>query len=75
MPTPVAVNVYDLHEYNDYAYLLGVGLLNGMAREQAIGVGCLRPHLGLPGSRRALRQLIGLLARLGPSSLQTRSAL
>ena len=28
MPTPVAVNVYDLHEYNDYAYFLGVGIFH-----------------------------------------------
>jgi hypothetical protein len=28
MPTPVAVNVYDLNEYNDYAYAFGVGIFH-----------------------------------------------
>ena len=41
MPAPVAVNVYDLHEYNDYAYLLGVGIFHSglevHGREYAFG--------------------------------------
>jgi hypothetical protein len=41
MPTPVAVNVYDLHEYNDYAFLLGVGIFHSglevHGREYAFG--------------------------------------
>ena len=41
MPTPVAVNVYDLHEYNDYAYFLGVGIFHSglevHGREYAFG--------------------------------------
>lgn len=41
MPTPVAVNVYDLSEYNDYAYLLGVGIFHSglevHGREYAFG--------------------------------------
>ena len=28
MPTPVAINVYDLNEYNDYAYAFGVGIFH-----------------------------------------------
>ena len=48
MPAPVAVNVYDLHEYNDYAYLLGV-------------VSFLRAGSARPGVRvrRARSRLIG----------------
>jgi hypothetical protein len=41
MPTPVAVNVYDLHEFNDYAYIFGVGIFHSglevHGREYAFG--------------------------------------